>query len=76
MLRVVRRSAQQEAEEIAAPMKADRRLYLTADRARVVEEDDRDAASLLVPVGGAILTEVATRYGLTQLNGRVVLPRG
>jgi hypothetical protein len=43
----------------------DRRLWLTADRERVVEDGDPAAASLLASKGKALPDEVARRYGLT-----------
>jgi hypothetical protein len=43
----------------------DRRLWLTADRERVVEDGDPEAASLLASRGKALPDEVARRYGLT-----------
>ena len=45
-------------------MIADRRLYLTADRERVVEEGDPDAAFLFVTPGKQISDADAERYGL------------
>lgn len=45
--------------------KADKRLYLTADRSRVVEEGDPEAASLLAAEGQEILDAEAERLGLT-----------
>ena len=45
-------------------MIADRRLYLTADRERVVEEGDPDAAFLFVTPGKEVSDADAERYGL------------
>lgn len=45
-------------------MKADKRYYLNADRSRVVEEGDPEAAYLLAHEGGDIPTEDAKRYRL------------
>jgi hypothetical protein len=45
--------------------KSEKRLYVTADRSRVVEEDDPQAAMLLVAEGGEIQDEEAARLGLT-----------
>lgn len=45
-------------------MKADKRYYVTADRSRVVDEGDPDAAILLAAEGGDISNEDAKRYGL------------
>jgi len=44
---------------------ADRRLYLTADRSRIVEEGDPAAAFLLVAAGRDVPVADAARYGLT-----------
>jgi hypothetical protein len=43
---------------------ADRRLYLTADRERVVEHGDPEAAILFAAEGSPIAQEDAERYGL------------
>lgn len=43
---------------------ADRRLWLTADRDRVVEEGDADAAFLFATPGKTVSDEDAERYGL------------
>lgn len=43
-----------------------KRLYLTADKAKVVEEGDPEAAFLLVGEGGQIPQEEAEKYGLTK----------
>lgn len=45
-------------------MKADKRYYLNADRSRVVEEGDPDAAYLLAAEGTDISNEDVERYGL------------
>lgn len=45
-------------------MKADRKLYLTADRERVVEEGDPEAAFLLAAPGKEISDADAEKYGL------------
>lgn len=45
-------------------MRADKRYYVTADRSRIVEEDDPEAAILLAPEGGDISNEDAKRYQL------------
>lgn len=64
----------EEAQPMAPPIIADRRLYLTADKARVVEEGDRSAAFLLAGAGGEIASLDADRLGLGVHAGRVVLP--
>jgi hypothetical protein len=48
----------------------DRKLWLTADRERVVEDGDPEAASLLASKGKAIPDDVAKRYGLTGKPAR------
>lgn len=52
---------------------SDRRLYVTADRGRVVEEGDPAAAFLLASAGGEISTDAVSTYGLAQKAGRVLL---
>lgn len=47
-------------------MIAQERLYLTADRSRVVRENDRAARFLLVGVGGTISAADVERYGLVD----------
>lgn len=47
-------------------MIADRRLWLTADRARVVEEGDPEAAFLFVTPGKEISDSDAEKYGLKR----------
>ena len=44
----------------------DRRLYYTADKRRVVEEDSPKAAFLMAPKGGRIPIEDAKRFGLVE----------
>lgn len=53
---------------------ADRRLCVTADRSRVVEEDDPTAAFLFAPAGGEVGAADVDRYQLVVEGGRVVLP--
>ena len=45
-------------------MRADRKLYLTADRDRVVEEGDPEAAFLFATPGKEISHADAEKYGL------------
>ena len=52
---------------------ADRRLWLTADRARVVEDGDPAAAFLFAAPGTEILPQEAERLGLSLANGKVVI---
>jgi hypothetical protein len=49
------------------PYQSDRRLYLTADKAAVVEHGDTRAAFLLVGKNGLVSDADAERYGLTHL---------
>lgn len=52
-------------------MKADRRLYLTSDKSRIVEHGDPDGAWLLVAEGRRLYPGVIDRYGLSLVGGRV-----
>lgn len=45
-------------------VKIGRRIYLTADRKRAVEEGDPDARFLLCTAGGEVALADAKRYGL------------
>lgn len=45
---------------------SDRRLWLTADRERVVEDGDAEAAFLLVGKGGELSDAEAKQYGLKR----------
>lgn len=74
MLTIRTSLAQREAEAAAAPLRADRRLFLTADKSRVVEEGDTAAAFLFVAAGDGILSGEAGRYGLGLSDGKVTLP--
>lgn len=53
---------------------ADRRLFLTADKARVVEEGDAEAAYLFATPGSPIAPEDAARYGLNVAGGEAAEP--
>jgi hypothetical protein len=44
--------------------KSDKRLYLNADKTKVVEEDAADAAYLFAGVGDEVSDEDAKQYGL------------
>lgn len=55
-------------------MIADRSLCLTADKERVVEHGDLEAAFLLVGPGSEVDPAAVQRFGLTFENGRVVYP--
>lgn len=69
MALVVKRKAQ-----VMSGIVADRRLYLTADKARVVEEGDASAAFLLAAPGTEITPEEVKRLGLSVKDELVVLP--
>jgi hypothetical protein len=47
------------------PYKSDKRLYLNADRSKVVDEESADAAYLLVNAGGELTDAQAKQYGLS-----------
>jgi hypothetical protein len=50
---------------------ADRRLYVTADRSRLVEDGDGAAAFLLAPPGTEIDPTDVKRLGLVVVDGKV-----
>lgn len=54
---------------------SDRRLWLTADKTRVVEDGDQAAAFLFASEGGEISTQDAGRFGLAVEDGRILLLR-
>ena len=51
---------------------ADRRLLLSADKSRVVDEGDGSGAFLLAAVGRVIPVAEVKRLGLVVVDGRVV----
>lgn len=53
---------------------ADRRLWLTADKSRVVEDGDPAAAFLLAAPGTEIAPDDVKRFGLRIEGTKVVLP--
>jgi hypothetical protein len=55
---------QAEEAESMGNITVDRRLWLTADRERVVEDGDPEAAFLLAALGQTISESDAERYGL------------
>jgi len=55
---------------------ADRYLWLTADRAQVVEDGDPAAAFLLASPGTEIQAGEVERLKLSAKDGKVVLPGG
>jgi len=63
--------------QAAAPagLVADRRLALTGDRARVVEDGDPEAAWLLAPPGTVIPSDEVTRLGLVLVDGKIIVQR-
>src|SRR5690606_13445613 len=67
-----RRRICQAAEGELTMLVADRYLWLTADRAQVVEDGDPAAAFLLASPGTEIPAAEAERLGLTVENGKVV----
>lgn len=50
------------------PFTSKHRLFLTADRERVVRAGDPEAAFLLVGAGGTVDDETVKRYGLADLD--------
>lgn len=46
------------------PFKTDKRLYVNADRSKIVDEDSPDAAFLLAAAGHTVSDEDVKRYGL------------
>jgi hypothetical protein len=48
------------------PFRAGKRLYVNADKSKVVEEDSPEAAYLLVGAGGTVTDEMAKQYGLKE----------
>lgn len=62
-----------QAEARAGGLAADRRLYVTRDRGRVVEDGDPEAGFLLASGPGALIPpEDVARLGLTVRDGRIV----
>ena len=59
---------------MASNCKADRRLYLTRDKSRVVEQGDQDGAWLFATPGRDISEADAKEFGLEVLDGKIVLP--
>ena len=55
-------------------MISDRRLYVTEDGSRVVEEGDTDGAFLLVGAGSEIPSAVAEKHKLRISKGKVSFP--
>lgn len=57
-----------------ATLRADRRLYTTADREQIVEEGDARAAYLLAAIGRNIGEGDVVKYRLSMQDRRVVWP--
>lgn len=57
---------------VAGILTADRRLYLTADRRRMVEEGSTEAAFLLAAPGSEISVDEVHRLDLGLEDGRVI----
>lgn len=57
---------QEEAEQMAGSWVADRRLWLTAERDRLVEDGDPAAAFLFCAPGQPVAMEEARRFGLVD----------
>jgi hypothetical protein len=53
-------------------MLSPKRLYLTSDRSRVVEENDPDAAFLLVGAGCELNDTIARQYGLLDVQAKAI----
>jgi hypothetical protein len=51
---------------MSGAVRIDRRLYLTEDKSRAVEEGHPEAATLLCPAGGEVPHATAARYGLLE----------
>ena len=54
------------------PFKADRRLYHNADKSKVVEEDDPEAAYLAIAEGQEVPDAEAKRLGLDKVESKQV----
>jgi hypothetical protein len=55
-------------------MISDRRLYLSADKTRVLEEEERDGpVFLLVGADCELSAADAAKYGITSVDGRLVV---
>jgi hypothetical protein len=53
-------------KEQTVPFRSDKRLYVNADKSKVVDEDSPEAAYLLVGAGGSVSDEDAKKYGLKK----------
>jgi hypothetical protein len=61
-------------EEPGPAVPSDRRLWISRDGARVVEDGDPAAAVLLAPPLTGIALEDMARFGLTVADDKIVLP--
>lgn len=55
---------------------SDRRLCQTGDLSEIVEEGDARSAFLFATPGRVIPHDVCAKYGLTQVDGKIVLASG
>ena len=56
--------------------KSYRRLYLSGDKSRVLEEGEKEAGWLFATPGSQIAESDASAYGLEYRDGKVILPQG
>jgi len=61
-------------KQSAVGLVSDRRLYLSRDGARVVEEGSAEAATLFATPETLISQDEVDRLGLSEVDGRIVLP--
>jgi hypothetical protein len=61
-------------EEVQNWVQSEERLFLTADRERVVAEDDPEAAFLFASPSDRISVEDAARYGLIKSKAKAEAP--
>ncbi len=59
---------------MASGFKSDRRLYLSGDKSRVLEDGDKGAGWLFATPGSQIAESDASAYGLEYRDGKVILP--
>ncbi|MEE8543246.1 MAG: hypothetical protein V3S94_05250 [Gammaproteobacteria bacterium] len=60
---------------MASGFKSDRRLYLSRDKSRVLEEGEKEAGWLFATPGSQIVESTASAYGLECRDGKVILPK-
>ena len=61
---------------MASGFTSDRRLYLSSDKSRVLENGDKGAGWLFATPGSRIAEAAALAYGLEYRDGKVILPQG